>query len=88
MKQQNKLVAHELPVMKNHCKTCPFRKDENGRQLNPKLAAKVQSRTLFKAHQICHGTEGKNRKANNRCKGAFDANMEIYERMGYAHLIK
>ena len=87
-KKQNKVPAHELPVMKNYCKTCPFKPDEHGRQQNPTLAAEVQQRTLFKAHQICHGTEGENRKANNRCKGAFDANMEIYERMGYAHLVK
>jgi hypothetical protein len=84
----SKVPAHELPVMKGYCKTCPFKPDENGRQQNPTLASEVQSRNLFKSHQICHGTEGKNRKANNRCKGSFDTNMEIYERMGYAHLVK
>lgn len=84
----NNVPAHELPVMKACCKTCPFRTDSNGRQFDPKLAAEVQTRTLFKAHQICHGTEGENRKANNRCKGSFDANKEIYDRLGYGHLVK
>lgn len=83
-----KTPAHELPVMVSFCKTCPFKPDENGRMRDPKLAGEVQSRTLFKGHQICHGTEGKNRKPNNRCKGAFEANKEIYDRMGYGHLIK
>lgn len=68
--------------MKGHCKTCPFKEDCNGRRRDPKLADAVIARTLFKAHQICHGTEGPNRKANNRCKGAFDNNSEIYRRMG------
>jgi hypothetical protein len=77
----------ELPVMKACCKTCPFRQDEKGRMLDTKLAGEVQQRTLFQAQQICHGTEGPNRKANNRCKGAFDANMQIYEIMGLSHLI-
>ena len=53
-----------------------------------RLANEVTGRTLFKSHQICHGTEGKNRKANNRCKGSFDNNFEIYKRMGFAELVK
>lgn len=81
-------AVKDLPVMAACCKTCPFRKDENGRMQDPELASTVQARTLFKGQQICHGTEGKKRKANNRCKGAFDANMEIYERMGLSHLIE
>lgn len=83
-----KIKCSELPVMKVHCKTCPFKPDENGVWQNIKLANEVISRTLFKAHQICHGTEGENRKANNRCKGAFDYNFEIYERMGFGELVE
>jgi hypothetical protein len=83
-----KIDPEQVPVMKNYCKTCPFKPDKDGRMQDAKLASVVQGRTLFKAHQICHGTEGKNRKAHNRCKGAYDANMEIYERLGVSHLIK
>lgn len=78
----------ELPVMKSCCKTCPFRKDENGREQDPILAGQVSTRTLFQGQQICHGTEGKNREPRNRCRGSFDNNKVIYERMGYKDLIK
>jgi hypothetical protein len=83
-----KIDPKQVPVMKNYCKTCPFKPDKHGRMKDTKLAAVVQQRTLFKAHQICHGTEGKRRKANNRCKGAYDANMQIYERLGFKDLIE
>lgn len=83
-----KTPVHLLPVMKSCCKTCPFKQDENGRWANIELANEVISRTLFKAQQICHGTEGKNRKAHNRCKGAYDNNFEIYKRLGLEHLLK
>lgn len=85
---KNSVPVSDLPVMKSCCKTCPFKKDENGIELDSKLASEVTARTLFQAQQICHGTEGKSRKANNRCKGSYDANMVIYERMGLGHLIK
>lgn len=80
--------AHELPVMKACCKTCPFRLDEEGKMFDAEMASQVMSRTLFQSHQVCHGTEGKNREANNRCKGSFDHNFEIYKRMGVDHLVK
>lgn len=83
-----KIDASTLPVMKAHCKTCPFKPNEHGRWQNVELANAVTSRTLFKSHQICHGTEGKNRKPNNRCKGSYDNNMVIYERMGFKDLVK
>lgn len=78
----------DLPVMKACCKTCPFRKNEKGLYQDVHLANIIISRTLFQSQQICHGTEGKSRKPNNRCKGAFDHNHEIYKRMGLAHLLK
>lgn len=78
----------ELPVMKAHCKTCPFKQDEKGIMQNVELANEVISRTLFKAQQICHGTEGKNREPNNRCKGSYDYNFEIYKRLNLNHLLK
>lgn len=86
--KQTKNVC-ELPVMKASCKTCPFRKLENGRWQDTELANTVINRTLFKSQQICHGTEGPNREARNRCRGAFDHNKEIYDRIpGYQNLIQ
>lgn len=76
-----KIDCAEYPVMKSHCKTCPF-KDINGKQQDAELASKVTERTLFKAHQLCHST-----KDTTRCKGSFDFNYAIYERMGFARLI-
>jgi hypothetical protein len=80
--------ASSLPIMKKHCGSCPFKKNSKGYWQDVELASQVTARTLFKGHQICHGTEGENRKANNRCKGSFENNYEIYKRLGYAHLVK
>ena len=71
-----------LPIMKAHCKTCPFKPDDKGKWQDVDLANRVISRTLFKAHQLCHGTND-----TTRCKGAFDHNFEIYDRMGCGHLV-
>lgn len=76
----NNTNAGDLPIMKNHCKSCPFKPDAAGKWQDPELANTVTNRTLFKAQQICHSTEGKNRKPTHRCKGSFDNNDEIYKR--------
>lgn len=83
-----KIDCSKLPVMKSHCATRPFKLNDKGHWQNARLADEVVSRTLFKSHQICHATEGKNRKPKNRCKGAFDHNMTIYERLGFKELVK
>lgn len=67
--------------MKACCKTCPFKPNDKGVWQNVELANTVIGRNLFNSQQICHGTEGKNRKANNRCKGYYDFAFEIYKRM-------
>lgn len=72
----------DLPVMKAHCASCPFKPLADGTWQDPALANRVIERTLLKAHQICHGTEGENREWRNRCKGAFDHNSEIYIKLG------
>ena len=77
-----KINIDKLPVMSAYCATCPFKPNESGHWQNTELANTVITRTLFKAHQICHGTEGKRRKPRNRCKGAYEHNAEIYRRMG------
>lgn len=84
MKPRNIKIPPDLPVMKANCKTCPFRL-VNGRQQDTRLANTVTQRTLFKAHQICHGTEGPKRKPNNKCKGSYDYNQEIYSRLNLIH---
>lgn len=85
---KSKVSVSDLPVMAAHCATCPFKPDKNGKWQDVKLANQVVERTLFKAQQICHGTEGKRRKARNRCKGAYDHNLVIYKRMNLDHLLK
>lgn len=70
-----------LPIMKANCKACPFKPDEKGRWQNVPTANKVIERCLPSMNeQICHGTEGENRKPNNLCKGYQDWKKEIYER--------
>ena len=83
----NKPVS-ELEVMKACCKTCPFKQFKNGAWQDPDLSQRVIERNLFNSQQICHGTEGENRKPNNRCKGYFDYSKEIYIRLGYGDLLK
>lgn len=83
-----KIPVCELPVMKTHCKTCPFKPNERGIEQDQQLANEVTQRTLFKAQQICHGTEGKNRKPTHRCKGSYDFNFTIYQRLRLSHLLK
>lgn len=46
------MKASDLPVMKAHCATCPFRPDELGQWRDVAQANVVIERTLFKSHQI------------------------------------
>lgn len=72
----------KLPVMVKHCKTCPFKPNAKGVWQDVALANEVIKRTLFKAQQICHGTEGENREPRNRCLGSFEYNSDIYAKFG------
>lgn len=83
-----KTPIYDLPIMIACCKTCPFKTNANGKMQDEAFAQQVTERTLFKSQQICHGTEDKNRKPNNRCKGSYDYNFEIYNRLNLAHLLK
>lgn len=69
--------------MKRHCGSCPFKPDERGNWANTNLAIKVINRTLFKANQICHSTQGTNGEPNHRCKGSYDYNRMIYKKLGF-----
>lgn len=81
------VVVSDLPVMEACCKTCPF-KEVDGRWRDVRVANDVMARTLFKAQQVCHGTEGAKRKPRFRCKGSYDHNKVIYDRMGFNGLLK
>lgn len=88
-KKMKKIVpVSDLPVMKNYCKSCPFKPNDKGYWQNMELANEVINRTLFKGQQICHGTEGDKRQPKNRCKGAYEHNLEIYKRLGWSKLLK
>ena len=82
--------AYELPVMKQHCKTCPFKPNKDGHWQNVKIANGVIERTLFQGHQLCHSSykNDEYHNATNRCKGSYDHNLEIYRRMGLEHLVE
>jgi hypothetical protein len=82
MKYHKEDITEKLPLMPACCQTCPFKPDQRGVWQNVPLASTVIERTLFKGHQICHGTEGPSREPNHRCRGAFDHNSAIYRRMG------
>ncbi|MCP1384859.1 hypothetical protein [Runella salmonicolor] len=77
----------DLPIMSAHCKMCPFKPQGRG-IYDAELASTVTQRTLFKAQQICHGTEGKTRLPTHRCKGSFEYNAQIYERLGMPDLVE
>ena len=79
--------VHLLPVMEVCCSTCPFKKNKYHIWQDHQLANKVIERNLFQSQQICHGTEGENRKANNRCRGYWDYSTPIYKRLGIPELI-
>lgn len=84
----SKKLSGELPVMKAHCRTCPFRPVGDNKTYDPELAQKVITRNFLSSQQVCHGSEGPNREHRNRCKGAFDYFKEIYYRMGMPDVIQ
>lgn len=69
----------EMPVMKEQCKTCPFR--DGG---DPRLRARIEQDVLTKASQTCHSTgvmHGK-RYDTHLCRGARDFQLTIFYRLG------
>lgn len=87
-KKTFKIDASLLPIMPVCCKTCPFKLNEKGFFQNNELANEVTSTTLFKGHQLCHKDGYKKDKELFRCKGSFDENKQIYDRLNVGHLIK
>ena len=79
----------ELSVMKKHCKTCPFKPvDKFGTYQFPETASEVISSTLFNSQQVCHHNGYDKKKKQFRCKGSYDYNKMIYDRLGLGHLLK
>lgn len=79
-----KTPVSQLTVMKVFCKTCPFKPDSKGHQQNSDLASKVTARTLFKDEQICHKDFYEKGKKQYRCKGSYDYNQTIYDRITHS----
>ena len=86
--ETTKIPVSELPVMAVHCKSCPFKPNEKGFEQDLELASKVTARTLLNSQQICHKDYYSEGKKQYRCKGSFDCNKTIYERMNLSHLLK
>jgi stalled ribosome alternative rescue factor ArfA len=82
-----KVPVSDLPIMPVFCKTCPFKQNERGVFQDNKLASKVIERTLFKSQQLCH-KDAYLSENQFRCKGSWDYNFEIYNRLGFSELIK
>jgi hypothetical protein len=73
----------DWPVMKGKCPTCPFNKDEKGRDAVPDIADMVRRRCLTEASQICHHPRLHGKKEDHLCRGARDFQMEIFHRIGF-----
>lgn len=71
------------PVMKIKCLTCPFNKDERGRDAVPDIANMVRLRCLTEASQICHHPRIHGKKEDHLCRGARDFQLEIFNRIGF-----
>jgi hypothetical protein len=70
-----------LPVNPNKCRTCPFaHSHESAIALQSTIIAR-----MFQdgGSQICHGTEGQNRKPTSLCRGARDHMLVLFCRMGF-----
>lgn len=65
------------PVRQTMCPSCPFR--EGG---DRQLAARVLSRTLFQASQICHHPALHGQMEHELCRGARLRQLELLYRMG------
>ena len=79
--ETTKILVRELPVMAVFCKSCPFKPDNKGHPQNRQLADEITARTLFQDEQICHKDFYKKGVEQFRCKGSFDFNQIIYDRI-------
>ena len=69
---------YEMPVMQAKCKSCPFREDTHGGNVN--IRNSVINRTLFSASQICHSTGYPH--GTHLCRGMRDIQLQVMCAMG------
>lgn len=81
-RMQNSINISGWPVMKSKCPTCPFNKEENGRDAVPDIADMVRRRCLTEASQICHHPRLHGKKEDHLCRGARDFQLEFFHRLG------
>lgn len=81
-RMQNSINISGWPVMKSKCPTCPFNKDENGRDAVPDIADMVRRRGLTEASQICHHPRPHGKKEDHLCCGARDFQLKVFHRLG------
>jgi len=67
-----------LPVMKQHCATCPF--GPNG---DPVVCNSVIKRTIgLNASQLCHHPSLHGKRQTHLCRGARDIQLRLMTAMG------
>jgi hypothetical protein len=70
-----------LPVNPNKCRTCPFTQSH---ATAIALQRSIIDRMLDDGgSQICHGTEGPNRRPKSLCRGAREQMLTLFFRMGF-----
>ncbi|MEL7418547.1 MAG: hypothetical protein AAFR62_06600 [Cyanobacteria bacterium J06629_2] len=72
----------DFPIIKQQCRTCPFRTDSRGKYRDPVLVANIQQRCLTESSQICHHPALSDKEQTHLCRGARDYQLEIFYRIG------
>ena len=72
-----------LKANRDFCKTCPFKPNKHGYYQMPDVAARAIEQCGFDRQQVCHGTEGPNRKATSLCRGHRDYLLQLFFRLGW-----
>jgi hypothetical protein len=73
----SKRSVKSWPVMASKCATCPFRDG-----VDKDLAARVLSRTILQASQICHRPRLHGKKETHLCRGVRDEQLTVLYRLG------
>jgi hypothetical protein len=73
--------------MSSCCPSCPFRKDERGREACPEVTFQVKSNALKGINQFCHSTPGGGPgetpgPKTKLCRGARDHAAMLFHRLG------
>ena len=83
MTNQKLRPASSLPVCKEMCKSCPFRKNSEYEHLLPLVES-----TLFSASRICHSTgtnalKGATGLPSRLCRGSRDKQIKWFHFIGF-----